>query len=385
MRRALRELGRRRTRSCSCPSHRSYLDPLVLAGVLRGTASRRNHVLGGINMAFWPIGPLAQARRASLHPAQRSATTQVYKLDAARVLRATWSRKRFNLEWYIEGGRSRTGKLRPPRYGLLAYLVRRRSTSGDVDDVYLVPVSIAYDQLQEVGAMAAEAARRRRSRAEGLRLAGRLHCARSGRDVGTRARALRRAAVAAPRRWRDAGRAAARGWRRWRSRSASASTARRRSPRRRWSTLALLGVQDRALTLERGAARSSRRCSTTSTRAGSPAPATRPARPTALRDALAALVDARRGRATTTGGAEPVYSIAPDQHLVAAFYRNACMHFFLNRAIIELVVLDGGRADAGRDRDEAWAGGAAAARPAQVRVLLRAQARFARRCAPRRR
>ena len=31
--------------------------------------------------------------------------------------------KRFNLEWYIEGGRSRTGKLRPPRFGLLSYLV----------------------------------------------------------------------------------------------------------------------------------------------------------------------------------------------------------------------------------------------------------------------
>ena len=48
---------------------------------------------------------------------------QVYKLGAARVLRLPASRKRFNLEWYIEGGRTRTGKLRPPRYGLLAYVV----------------------------------------------------------------------------------------------------------------------------------------------------------------------------------------------------------------------------------------------------------------------
>ena len=64
-------------------------------------------------------------------------------------------RKRFNLEWYIEGGRTRTGKLRPPRYGILNYLVEAFRESG-VDDVFLVPVSIVYDQLHEVGAMAAE-------------------------------------------------------------------------------------------------------------------------------------------------------------------------------------------------------------------------------------
>src|SRR5207247_10401953 len=51
--------------------------------------------------------------------------------------------KRFPLEWYIEGTRSRSGKLMPPRFGLLAYVVDayRRGRS---EDVFLVPVSIAY-------------------------------------------------------------------------------------------------------------------------------------------------------------------------------------------------------------------------------------------------
>ena len=42
--------------------------------------------------------------------------------------------KRFSLEWYIEGGRSRSGKLLPPRFGLLAYVVDayRRGKSEDV-------------------------------------------------------------------------------------------------------------------------------------------------------------------------------------------------------------------------------------------------------------
>ena len=37
-----------------------------------------------------------------------------------------------NLTWSIEGGRSRTGKLRPPRYGALRYVVDAVRNTGDV-------------------------------------------------------------------------------------------------------------------------------------------------------------------------------------------------------------------------------------------------------------
>jgi glycerol-3-phosphate O-acyltransferase len=40
-----------------------------------------------------------------------------------------------------------------------------------------------------------------------------------------------------------------------------------------------------------------------------------------------------------TGGTEPVYSIQPGQHHVAAFYRNGSVHWFVNRAIVELSTL----------------------------------------------
>jgi glycerol-3-phosphate O-acyltransferase len=38
------------------------------------------------------------------------------------------------------------------------------------------------------------------------------------------------------------------------------------------------------------------------------------------------------------GGTEPVFSIGPDQHLVAAFYRNGAAHFFVTRGIAEMVL-----------------------------------------------
>ena len=137
------------------PSHRSYADPLLLADVLAGHDFPRNHVLSGDNLRFWPIAPLA--RRAGIVFIRRSfGDDEIYKL-ALREYLGFLLAKRFNLEWYMEGGRSRTGKLRPPRYGLLAY-VAEAVARGQADDACLVPVAITYDQLREVSAMAAEQA-----------------------------------------------------------------------------------------------------------------------------------------------------------------------------------------------------------------------------------
>ena len=57
--------------------------------------------------------------------------------------------KRFNLSWSIEGTRSRTGKMLPPRLGLLSYAADVYLT-GRVDDIALLPVSITFDQLHEI-------------------------------------------------------------------------------------------------------------------------------------------------------------------------------------------------------------------------------------------
>ena len=60
-----------------------------------------------------------------------------------------------NLEWYIEGGRTRTGKLRPPRMGILSYLVDAYDEYAE-EDVLIIPVFVGYDQQYEVGAISAE-------------------------------------------------------------------------------------------------------------------------------------------------------------------------------------------------------------------------------------
>ncbi len=150
----LREMNKRHA-LIFLPSHRSYADSLVLAGVLARHDFPGNHIVGGSNLNFWPVGPLA--RRAGVVFIRRSfGHDEIYKTVVREYFGYLLS-KRFNLEWYFEGGRSRTGKLRAPRYGLLHY-VAAALQSGRADDVYLVPVSITYDRLAEVSQMAAEQA-----------------------------------------------------------------------------------------------------------------------------------------------------------------------------------------------------------------------------------
>lgn len=129
------------------PSHRSNLDRLTLQYLLWENDLPANHTAGGNNLDFFPVGPLM--RRTGVFFIRRSfKDDEIYK----RVLRAYIDfliEKRFTLEWYMEGGRSRSGRLAPPRFGLLHY-VNDSLSRGKADDVMLVPVSIAYDQIQDV-------------------------------------------------------------------------------------------------------------------------------------------------------------------------------------------------------------------------------------------
>jgi glycerol-3-phosphate O-acyltransferase len=312
------------------PSHRSYLDPLVLRSALHGRGFAPNHVLGGLNVSFWPIGPVA--RRSGVVFIRRSIRNEpVYKFVLREYI-GYLVRKRFNIEWYIEGGRTRTGKLRPPRYGLLNYLVGAFE-AGATQDVMLIPTSIVYDQLHEVGDMAAEEHGAPKT-AESLSwLVG--YARAQGRGFGkVRVRfgeplSLREALEESQAQEHPVERVAFEVCHRINRATPITESA--------LVTLALLGADDRALTLAEVEATlrplldyvAVRKLPVTGeldlgTEAG-------------LEQALAALT--RHGVvARFDGGTERVWSIGAQRHLEAAFYRNSVIHFMLTRAIAELVL-----------------------------------------------
>ena len=331
----LRELNRRHA-LVFLPSHRSYADPLLLADVLAEHDFPRNHVVGGDNLRIWPISLLA--RRAGFVFIRRSSgDDEIYKL-ALREYLGYLLAKRFNLEWYMEGGRSRTGKLRPPRYGLLAY-VADAVARGQADDACLVPVAITYDQLREVSAMAAEQggaakkaeglswlasyARGQLTRvgtvhvcfAEPLSVADALGPAGPDGDPDTRRLAVQKMAFEVAVRINRV--------------TPVTATA--------LVTLALLGVRDRALTLGQVGGVLEPLCSFLAER-GLPYSGDVLRTGTGVRQVLDAL--AQQNVVTIyTGGEEPVYAIERGQHLIAAFYRNSAIHHFVHCAIAELVLL----------------------------------------------
>jgi glycerol-3-phosphate O-acyltransferase len=136
------------------PSHRSNLDRLSLQFMLWENDLPPNHTAGGINLNFFPVGPLV--RRTGVFFIRRTFKGNPLYKTVLRAYLDYLVEKRFPLEWYMEGGRSRSGKLLPPRLGLLSYVVDSLRR-GKADDILLIPVSIAYDQIQDVPDYAREA------------------------------------------------------------------------------------------------------------------------------------------------------------------------------------------------------------------------------------
>jgi glycerol-3-phosphate O-acyltransferase len=127
-------------------SHRSNLDAFVLTIALRDNGLPRAHVFGGVNMAFGFMGPLM--RRSGVVFVRRNiGSDPLYKYTLKQYV-AYLIDKRFNLSWSIEGTRSRTGKMLPPKLGLISY-VTSAYVDGRSDDILLQPVSISFDQLHE--------------------------------------------------------------------------------------------------------------------------------------------------------------------------------------------------------------------------------------------
>src|SRR6516162_3956191 len=318
------------------PSHRSYADPLLLADVLAEHDFPRNHVLSGDNLRFWPIAPLA--RRAGIVFIRRSfSNDEIYKM-ALREYLGYLLAKRFNLEWYMEGGRSRTGKLRPPRYGLLAY-VAEAIARGEAEDACLVPVAITYDQLREVSAMAAEQAGAAK-KPEGigwLAAYARGQLARIG-TVYVRFAEPISLREALPPEGPDSDKDA---WRLALQKVAFEVAVRinQVTPVTATAlvTLALLGVRDRALTLGQVRRVLEPVRDYLATR-GLPYSRGILNTDAGVEHVLGALSQ-QKVVTIYAGGVEPVYAIERGQHMVAAFYRNSAIHHFLDRAVAELVLL----------------------------------------------
>ncbi|OHV04229.1 glycerol-3-phosphate 1-O-acyltransferase [Mycobacterium talmoniae] len=320
-------------------SHRSYIDGAVVPVAMQENRLPPVHVFAGINLAFGVMGPLM--RRSGVIFIRRSIDTALYKYVLKEYVGYVVE-KRFNLSWSIEGTRSRTGKMLPPKLGLMSY-VANAYLDGRADDILLQPVSISFDQLHEIAEYAAYARGGEKTpesfgwlynfiKAQGERNYGKIYVrfpeavsmrqylGDPGGEVATddaaRRLALQKMAFEVA----------------WRILRATPITA------TGLVSALLLTTRGLALTLDQlhhtlqdsldYLDRKQTPVSTSALRLRTP-------------EGVRAAVDAlSNGHPITRvdGGREPVWRIAPEDEHAAAFYRNSVIHAFLETSIVELAL-----------------------------------------------
>jgi len=128
------------------PCHRSHFDYLILTYIFREHYLSPPHIAAGINMAFWPMASLFRGAGAYFIRRQFD-DNPLYKV-VFRTYLEYLIREGYTQEFFIEGGRSRTGKILTPKLGMLSAIVNA-FTDGVRRDIYLVPVSIHYGRIVE--------------------------------------------------------------------------------------------------------------------------------------------------------------------------------------------------------------------------------------------
>ena len=337
-------------------SHRSYLDGVIVPVALQENKLPPAHTFAGINLSFGFMGPLM--RRSGVIFLRRKLDDPLYKY-VLRQFVGYIVQKRFNLSWSIEGTRSRTGKMLPPKLGLLSY-VADAYLDGRSEDILLQPTSVSFDQLHETAEYAAYARGGEKIpegaewlinfvKAQGERNYGKIYVrfpeavsmrqylgdpnGPTARDEAAKRLAMQKMAIEVA-------------WRIQRATPINATAL---------VAAVLLATRGRALTLRQlhhtlqDSLDYLQRKKT---------PMTNSALRLHSTDGVRAALDAlSNGHPVTRidGGHEPVWRIAPDQGLEAAFYRNSLIHAFLETSIVELALLHASRAPEGERVDAFWA------------------------------
>jgi glycerol-3-phosphate O-acyltransferase len=128
------------------PCHRSHVDYLVLSWLFHAHGLIAPHIAAGINLAFFPLGHFFR-HAGAFFLRRHFGDDEVYRVTFREYVRKL-VREGFWLEFFPEGGRSRSGKMLPPKLGMLS-IILDAIRSGTTQDVKLVPIYVGYEQVIE--------------------------------------------------------------------------------------------------------------------------------------------------------------------------------------------------------------------------------------------
>ncbi len=129
------------------PCHRSHMDYLLLSYLLFEQGMMPPHVAAGVNLNFFPAGSVF--RRSGAFFLRRTFKDSPLYAQVFKAYFAMLFKQGYPIEFFTEGGRSRTGKLLPAKTGLLAMSLQTYLAQTD-RNLVIVPVYIGYDHIMEV-------------------------------------------------------------------------------------------------------------------------------------------------------------------------------------------------------------------------------------------
>ncbi len=128
------------------PCHKSHMDYLIVSYIFYKNKLVPPHIAAGVNLSFFPMGFIF--RHAGAFFMRRSFRGLTLYPEVFKQYIKTMVNEGYPIEFFIEGGRTRTGKLAYPRYGFLNYLIEAID-EGYNRDLVFVPISINYERILE--------------------------------------------------------------------------------------------------------------------------------------------------------------------------------------------------------------------------------------------
>lgn len=135
------------------PCHRSHVDYVSLQVICYRLGLALPTVVAGDNLNFPGVGYFLQ-HAGAMWIRRSFGDDQLYQTLVQSYI-DTLLQNGHNLECFIEGGRSRTGKLLQPKFGILSFVLDSVLT-GSVEDCIICPVSTQYDKVIEVDSYVSE-------------------------------------------------------------------------------------------------------------------------------------------------------------------------------------------------------------------------------------
>ncbi|KAI1352450.1 acyltransferase-domain-containing protein [Xylaria sp. FL0043] len=146
LRKVAEEAERKKQSIIFLPSHRSHVDYVSMQLICYRLGLALPVVVAGDNLNFPIVGSFLQ--HAGAMWIRRSFGNDTLYTTLVQAYIDTMLQGGYNFECFIEGGRSRTGKLLPPKFGILSFILDS-ILSGRVKDAIICPVSTQYDKVIE--------------------------------------------------------------------------------------------------------------------------------------------------------------------------------------------------------------------------------------------